>query len=402
MKVAFYIAKRYAFSSNKSKAINVISFIASMGIVVSAMAMFIVLSVFSGLRIYTLSFANDLDPDLTVLSTVGKSFAVQDQQIEELEQSGYFDGVARIVEERLLLSYKDKQAVAIIKGVDQNYPVVSHFDKKIEYGQWLSLSTNHAVVGIGIPVQLSMSLYDSDNPLVVMSVKPGSRVIEDPSKAFIYKNLFPVGVYVSDHEDIDNKYVFIDIELARDLLSLPQEAVSQLELKLNKSISESTAIQFIEKTFDHKVKIKNRTQLNDGLYRMLNTENFVVYLIFVLVVIMALFTLVGALIMIILEKQPNMKTLHNIGLPIVAIQQIFLYQGLIISSVAGGIGLVLGAVFVLIQKHFPFIYIRADLAYPIEFDWINIFLVIGSIFVIGFIACFIASSRANKNYLLMK
>lgn len=103
MKFSLYIAKRYAFSKSKSKAINVITAIASIGIVVSAMAMFIVLSVFSGLRSFSLSFVNDLDPDLKVYSEKGKSFVVEDKQILDLEDSGYFKGVAKVVEDRLLL-----------------------------------------------------------------------------------------------------------------------------------------------------------------------------------------------------------------------------------------------------------------------------------------------------------
>ncbi|MHC5200776.1 ABC transporter permease [Myroides sp. LJL119] len=399
MNFPFYIAKRYAFSKTKSKAINVIAAIASMGIIVSAMAMFIVLSVFSGLRTFSLSFVNDLDPDLKLYSEKGKSFVVSSSELEKLEASKLFYGIAKVVEDRLLFSYKEKQAVALIKGVDNEFDKVSGFDKKVEYGYWFDQNSHDAVVGFGIPVVFSMSLYDTQNPFEAVSIKPGRGVIDNPENAFVKKTLFPVGVYVTQHEDIDSKYVFVDINVARELLSIAPDQVTNLEFKLAPGASKSQAISSILKVFPTDFIVKDKAQLNDGLYRMLNTENLVVYLIFVLVVIMALFTLVGALIMIILEKQPNIKTLYNIGVNPFDLKKIFLYQGMIISSLGGLVGVTLGIIFVVLQQNFHFIMIRPDMAYPIEFDWFNIILVLSSIFFLGFIASFIASSRVNKAYL---
>lgn len=399
MNFPFYIAKRYAFSKTKSKAINVIAAIASMGIIVSAMAMFIVLSVFSGLRTYSLSFVNDLDPDLKLFSPKGKSFLVTADQIQSLNDSGLFYGVASVVEDRLLFSYKEKQTVALIKGVERDFDKVSGFEQKVEYGYWLDQDSHDAVVGFGIPVIFSMSLYDRENPFEAISIKPGKGIIDNPQNAFVKKTLQPVGVYVTEHEDIDNKYVFVDINVARELLSIAVDHVTNLEFKLNKGVSKAQASQKIQSVFSEDFILKDKTQLNDGLYRMLNTENLVVYLIFVLVVIMALFTLVGALIMIILEKQPNIKTLYNIGVSPRDLKKIFLFQGMIISTLGGVFGVFLGVVFVILQQKFEFIMIRPDMAYPIEFDWFNIILVLLSIFFLGFLASFIASSRVNKSYL---
>ncbi|MHC5308689.1 ABC transporter permease [Myroides sp. LJL116] len=402
MNFPFYIAKRYAFSKSKSKAINVIASIAAVGIVVSAMAMFIVLSVFSGLRTFSLSFVNDLDPDLKVYSEKGKSFEVLPSDIVALEQTNLFAAIAPVVEDRLLFSYKEKQTVALIKGVDPNFHAVSGFDQKVEYGYWFEPGSHDAVVGFGIPVLFSMSLFDTENPFEAISIKPGVGVIENPENAFVRKTILPIGVYVTQHEDIDNKYVFVDIDLARELLSIPENHVTNLEFRTNPGVSKTQVNQALKRIFTQELVLKDKAQLNDGLYRMLNTENLVVYLIFVLVVIMALFTLVGALIMIILEKQPNIKTLYNIGVPAKDLKKVFLFQGMIISSVGGLIGVILGVVFVILQQHFSFIMIRPDMAYPIEFDWFNLFMVLFSIFILGFLASFLASSRVNKAYLTRK
>lgn len=402
MNFSLYIAKRYAFSKSKSKAINVITAIASVGIIVSAMAMFIVLSVFSGLRSFSLSFVNDLDADLKVYSEKGKSFVIDDKQILDLEDSGYFKGVAKVVEDRLLFSFKEKQTVSTIKGVDSDYSNVSDFESKVEYGNWLEPDTDEAVVGIGISAVLSMGLFDTENAFEALAMKPGKGVINNPEDAFIKKTLEPTGVYVLQNDDLDDKYIFVDIDVARKLLFIPANEVTNLELALADKVSESKAIGKLKEVLGDNFIIKNRTQQNDGLYRMLNTENLVVYLIFVLVVIMALFTLVGAMIMIILEKQSNIKTLNELGAPLVDLRKVFLYQGMIICGLGSLIGLFLGIVFVLLQANFQFISIREGMAYPVEFNILNVILVFVSITVLGLIASLIASSRVNSRYLRSK
>ncbi len=399
MKISFYIAKRYAFSKSKSKAINIITSIASIGIVVSAMAMFIVLAVFSGLRTFSLSFANDLDPELKVFSAKGKSIVVNEQQFQQLEESPFFEGVAKVVEDRLLFTYNEKQTVAILKGVDENFKKVSQFEDKVELGEWISPNSDDAVVGLGMAYYLSMGLFDVENSFQVMSIKPGSGVINNPEEAFIQTHLIPTGIYSLVNDDIDSKYVFVDLPLAQYLLSLKDNEYTSIEFTLAKGVSEKQAINFIQSVFGDSVVIKNRMQLNDSLYRMLNTENAVVYFIFLLVVIIALFNLVGALLMIILEKKTNLKTLNDMGVSLQQLRRIFLFQGMIISTLGGFIGIALGAIAVVLQEYFGFIEIRPDFPYPVRFDVINIVVVFFSIFILGFVASYIASTRVNKKYL---
>ncbi|MEC4112770.1 ABC transporter permease [Myroides pelagicus] len=399
MNFSYYIAKRYAFSKSKNKAINIITAIASAGIIVSAIAMFVVLSVFSGLRTYSLSFVNDLDPDLKVYPEEGKSFFVGDNQVQQLWESGLFEGVSRVIEDRVLINYKEKQTVVYIKGVDSDFTYVSDYDEKVEYGNWLEYDTKECVVGLGVARLLSLGLYDNENSFEAIAIKPGKGVIDNPESGFLRKNFFPVGVYYVSNDELDDKYIFAEIDEVRQLLSLSDRHISSLELKLTQGVSEREAKKLLGQVFGTSVLVKNKIQLNDALYRMLNTENFVVYLIFVLVVIMALFTLVGALIMIILEKQANIRTLFNLGVEQKSLKRVFLYQGLIITIVGSVMGIFLGVLLVLLQEKFSLLMIREGLAYPVEFDFYNVVIVFLSITVLGYVASYIASTRVNRNYL---
>lgn len=400
MNFTLYIAKRYAFSKSKSKAINIITVIASMGIVVSAMAMFVVLSVFGGLREFSLSFTHEIDPELKVFSAEGKYLTIKDGIIQDLEKSGMFTGTAKVVEEQVLFLFKEKQIVAYIKGVDEDYNSVSPMAENVLYGQWLEAETQQSVVGIGVAYRLSMGLFDTENAFQTYAIKPGKGAIDNPQQAFVRIYLQPVGIYSLKNEELDDKYVYVTDEIAQELLSLQPEQYSNIELKMAPGVSEKQAIEAVRQAFKHQeVTVKNRIQLNEGLYRMLNTENLVVYLVVTLVMIIALFTIIGAMIMIILEKQPNMKTLGNLGFTLKQIRKVFLLQGLIISFLGGLLGVVLGMLVVFLQQRFGLVMLTSELAYPVVFSLLNILLVLVTVFVLGFLASWLASSRVNREYL---
>ncbi|OMQ12301.1 FtsX-like permease family protein [[Flexibacter] sp. ATCC 35103] len=398
MNFPLYIAKRYIFSKSKNNAINIINRIASMGIIVGTMALFVVLSVFSGLKIFSLSFTNEIDPDLKITSTYGKSFLITPDQENQIKKIDGVVSYTKIIEERVLFLFKDKQQVTYLKGVDKNYPVVNDIKKKLFNGEWFKPGTYQVVIGYGIAQDFSMGILDFENPLQIFAPKPGKGAIENPDEAFNKTDVLPVGIY-SISEDLDSKYVFADLGLAQELLMYKPNQISGIEFNLKDNVNENAISDQLKTIFNNKITLKNRAQLNESLYKMLNTENIVVYLIFTLVIIVALFNLVGALIMMILEKKGNLKTLFNLGTEINSLRKIFLLQGTLLSVFGGIIGLVLGIILVLLQQQYELIMITPTLAYPVVFNLENVVIVMGTIVSLGFVASLIASSRVSKKLL---
>ncbi len=398
MNFPLYIAKRYLKSNSKNNAINIINRIASLGIIVGAMALFVVLSVFSGLKVFSLSFANDIDPDLKIGSTLGKSFFVLPSQEKQIKKIDGIVSYSKIIEERVLFTFDGKQEVASLKGVDHNFNEVNALDKKLFNGQWLSPDTYQVVVGYGIAQKFSMGLLDFNNQLEVLVPKPGKGAIENPEQAFNKTDVIPVGIY-NINDDLDSKYVFADLGLAQELLEYKPNQVSGIEFKVSKTADEKAITSQLNSIFSHKITVKNRAQLNEALYKMLNTENIAVYLIFTLVIVVALFNLIGALIMMILDKKGNLKTLYNLGTEIKDLRNIFLLQGTLLSVFGGIIGLTIGIIIVLLQEYFQLIMITPTLAYPVVFSLENVLIVMGTIVSLGFIASLIASSRVSKRLL---
>jgi lipoprotein-releasing system permease protein len=243
-----------------------------------------------------------------------------------------------------------------------------------------------------------MGLLDFNNQLEVFVPKPGKGAIENPEQAFNKTAVIPVGIYAIS-EDLDSKYVFADLSLAQELLEYKSNQVSGIEFKTKTGADEAAIIEQLQTVFNHKIDIKNKAQLNASLYKMLNTENIAVYLIFTLVIVVALFNLIGALIMMILDKKGNLKTLFNLGTEIKDLRKIFLLQGTLLSFFGGIIGLILGILIVLLQQQFQLIMITPSLAYPVVFSLENVGIVMGTIVSLGFLASLIASSRVSKKLL---
>lgn len=392
MNIVFYIAKRYAFSKSKTKAINIITRISAIGIVVSSMALFVVLSVFSGLENSLLSFTNVIDPDLVILPSKGKSFIISAQQEEKLKLLSKNTAHSKIIEDRVIFTYGDKQIVAILKAVDSNYPQTVGITKHIIHGKWIQPNTNDAVMGNVLANELSAGMYSNDKLLEVLAMKPGKGIITMPEDAYIKLPLYTAGIYSLNNIETDNKYIYTDINVGKDLLGFKANEFSKIEFKLTNGTSEKELTSGLKNIFPNEI-IKNRSQLNEGLYKMLKTESLAIYLIFTLIIIVTLFCLTGALIMIILEKKAHIKTLYDIGFTQKKLKTIFLYQGLILSITGLFVGLTLGIAITLLQQHFGFVKITEDFPYPIVFSWKNGAIVTITILILSIIASYIAASR---------
>ncbi|AWI25121.1 ABC transporter permease [Flavobacterium pallidum] len=395
MNFPLYIAKRYLKSVSKNNAINIINRIASLGIITGAAALFIVLSVFSGLVDFSLSFSNTIDPDIKAVAATGKSFFISAKQQRELQNEKGIASFSKIIEERMLFVFDEKSEFTYIKGVDSLFTNVSTVRKSVVNGSWLEPNTNQAVIGYGLYEKLGVGLGEYNRQLEIYAPKPGKGIIENPEEAFRKTSVIPVGMYAIS-EELDSKYVFTDFELASELMGYKPGQVTALELKLKSAEDEVAVIQSLHKIFGNQLLIRNRAQLNDSLYKMLRTENLAIYLIFTLVIILILFAFAGAIIMMILDKKSNLKTLFYLGAEIRDLRKIFLLQGTLLCVKGGLIGIVIGSIVVVVQQYSKLVMITDTLAYPVVFSLTNIAIVMATIISLGFLASLIASGRVSK------
>lgn len=392
---SLYIAKRYLFSKSKNNAINIVTFIATIGVIVSTVALFVVLSVFSGLKNFSLSFIQTSDPDLKITAVLGKSFYFNDS-IEQALNNKNIKAYSKVIEERAFFNYGDKSHIAVIKGVDSDYLLVNKMDTAVYFGEWINYDVKYTVVvGSGISNILSVGAYDYLESLKIFVPKPGEGYITDSKTAFNQVNTQPIGIYKLT-DDIDKKYVYANLELVQELLSYKRNQISALELKLINDDDVDDVREELQSNLGINYKVETREQLNSVFYKMLNTENLASYLVFTLILIIALFNVIGAIVMMIIDKRDNLKTLYHLGSTIKEIRKIFVLQGFLLTLFGLITGLLLAIPFVLLQKKYGFIMITNSLAYPVEFYFTNVFLVIITIIILGFLSAKIASARISK------
>jgi len=400
LNVPFYIAKRYAFSKSKTKAINTITRISTIGILVSSMALFVVLSVFSGLKTFNLSFTNEIDPDLVLFTNQGKSISLNENQIDKLKKLTQIEAFSFVVEERVVFNFGDKQLVTNIKGVDSLYRNVTNINDHVIYGNWLKPKSNQVVLGQIIANNLSVGTYTENKFLEVLAMKPGEGAFDSPEDAFNKFTIYPSGIYSFQNLDVDGKYIYADIYLAQELLEWQSNQFSKIEFKIANNYSEGEAKNAIHSIFGDHYLLKNRAELNDSLHKMLQTESLAIYLIFTLVIIVTLFSLAGALIMMILEKKEHLKTLNDLGISIFNLKKIFLFQGLILTSLGAILGVAIGLLIVYLQLKFEYLTISENFPYPVEIKITNIFIVLVTIIILAFFASLLASTRISKKHLI--
>ena len=395
MNFPLYIANRYLFSKSSNNAINIITIIATLGVFVSTIALFVVLSVFSGLKNFSLSFIRTADPDLKITYVEGKSFYYNDS-IEKILIKNKIAAYTKVIEERVFLSYADKSHVASIKGVDTNYTNVNRLDTAVYFGNWINYNAKYTVVvGSGISNALSVGAYDFLESLKIYVPKPGKGYITNPKTAFNQINTQPIGIYRLT-DDLDRKYVYANLRLAQDLLNYETDQISAIELKVEEDSNVKQVQKDLQTDLGNKFKVLTRQQLNSVFYKMLNTENLASYLVFTLILIIALFNVVGAIVMMIIDKKDNLKTLFHLGSTIKEIRKIFVLQGFLLTIFGLFVGLFIAIPFVLLQKKYGFIMITQSLAYPVEFQLTNVLIVIFTIVFLGYFAAKLASGRINN------
>jgi len=397
MNFPWYIAKRYVRAKSSQNAVNVINFITFLVIVIGSAALFIVLSGFAGLKTFSLSFSETFDPSLKAEPLTGKYFTLTEEQKSRLQQIEGVTNFAAELEERVYLTHKQKSHVAWIKGVDSSYARATRIDSALYWGNW-AIDNQQGVIGLGIANMLGLVINDYRNPLIVLAPKPGKGSPSLQAKPYNQLALVPSGVYAVE-ENLDRKYVFTDLPLVQALLERTPNEISGINFELAEDVNPEDVRTEIEHVLGKGVVLKNREQQNSTLYRMLNTENLATYLIFTLVLIIALFNVVGAIIMMILDKQQNSRTLYSLGTTVKEIRRIYFLQGVLVTGLGGLLGIFLASLLIWSQLLFGWLKITPSLAYPVEYRALDVLIVLGTIVVLGVIASKIASSRVNKKLL---
>lgn len=400
MKALFYIARKYLFSKSTQRSVNLINYITFAVIIVGSAALFIVLSAFSGLRIYSLSYTNSYDPDFQISPSNGKFLKVSETELEQIKALDEVTFLATEVREKVYLQFRNKSTIATIVGVSENYTKVSPIDEALFFGNW-NLENNLSSIGIGLSNKLELPILNFENPLQLLVPKTGD--FNFAGQGFGSQPFNRAGVVVSSvfslDEESDNSLLYTDIALVQDLLELHPEEYTSLIIRTNDAASFRAIYPMLRELLSEEVEIKSKEEFNAALYKMLNTEFAATYTVFTLILIIALFNLTGALITIIIDKKEQLRSIAQMGLNISQLKSVFFVQGLFISVLGGGVGLLFGSLIIGSQIQFEWLKIAPNLPYPVSITTVNYLIVLMTISVLGSISSLVAAQKVSPRLL---
>lgn len=383
MNTPFYIARRYLFSKKSHNIINIISGISVLGFTVGTMALIIIMSVFNGFEEVVLKLFNTFNPDLQITPREGKVFDITKLPREEISKIPGVVHLSDVIEENALVKYKDKQFIATIKGVCDDYQEMGRIDTMITEGDFTLVrdSNNFAVVGQGVAYNLGLNLSDYFNPLEIYVPRRGVKNFSNPLEAFNNEVLFPSGTF-SVQQDFDIKYVFVPLRFARKLLDYKNE-VTSLEISIAPDADLDKIKSQVETLAGKTYVVKNRFEQQELLYKIMKSEKWAIILILSFILLIATFNVIGTLTMLILDKKKDIAILWSMGADRVLIRRIFFIEGVLITLMGAFLGLGLGAIICWLQQHFGFIQMPESgsfviTAYPVKMqflDFIYVFLI---------------------------
>lgn len=403
MKLPLYIARRYLFAKKSRNAINVISSISVAGVTIGTMALIIVLSVFNGLETLVRSIFNTFDPDLKITPAEGKTFIPDPSSLSMLASVNGVACYSLCVEENALLKYGDRQYVATIKGVDENYARVTGVDSSMWDGEFILMSDQggaYAVPGIGVANYLGMRV-NFVTPLNIYVPKRTGTVDLDPENAFIRNYIFPSGIFQVEQE-FDSKYVFVPVGFARELLEYQSE-VTSLEIKFDPGAREADVQRDVARIFGEGYIVQNKYEQQEIFYKVMRSERLAIFLILTLILIVASFSIIGSLTMLIIEKERDIGILRSLGADNMLIRKIFIFEGWLISIIGAIAGIVLGFMVCWIQQRYGLVSLQSESlivnAYPVEMKMRDFIIVPVTVLLIGFWAAWYPVRFLTKKYL---
>ncbi len=401
MNTPLYIALRYLIAKKGSQAVTFITGLSAIAMTVAVMAMFIVISIFSGLEELNRELVSNLHADLTI-KTKGKKLENTDKIISILKEETEIKAYSKIIEEKVYLNYNNNGEIAYLRGVDSLYTHINPINKSIIYGNYPSFKYNNEVIIEGLldnRLSIPIGVENYQNPPIIFIPKAGEGILQNEEDIFNKKSIFVSGIF-SGNDQLNN-YIIAPINLAQELLDLPENSAYQIVIKLhNAEKAKIIKSSLLKKINDDDIYINTQLEENEAFWKMINTEKLIIYLIFVLVIFITTFNLAGAIIILQLDKKQQAKTLISLGFTFNQLRKIYFYTGTLIIGFGIIFGLFLGTLICLFQIYTGFFKAstEVDLAFPVKITSFNYALVIVVSSFFGIVVSWL-SSKINKNHL---
>lgn len=395
MNFPFYIARRYLFSKKSTNVINVISGISVVGVAVATMALVVTLSVFNGFHDLVASLFTSFDPQLKVTPVMGKTAPADDPLLTEIRRLPQIEVATETVEDMALAVYGERQAMVMVKGVEDNFDSLTHI-REILVGDGLyelhAADLSYGILGIRLAEMLGTG-YTYQHPLRIYAPKrEGQLNMADPQEGFVEDELFSPGVLFNVRQaKYDKNYILTNIAFARNIFG-QQGMLSALELRLRPGSDFDAVKAEIQRIAGGKYVVRDRFEQQEDTFRIMKIEKLIAYIFLTFILVVACFNIIGSLSMLMIDKKNDVVTLRNLGADNSQIIRIFLFEGRMISAMGAAVGIVLGLLLCWLQQTFGLVGLGRSSgsfvvdAYPVSVHPEDIVIIFVTVLVVGFVA----------------
>jgi lipoprotein-releasing system permease protein len=397
MNTSFFIAKRYFLSKKKRNFINIITIMSVVGVMLGAMALIVVLSVFNGLEDLIRSIYGSFDPHLKITIVEGKSFEIDSLTLSKIKKIKYVHYVTEVIEDNTLVKYADKQAIVKIKGVSENFTQQFGINKFIVEGEggFNNNGIQSALIGRGVQYKLGIDMQNRFYQLQFWYPKNQKKLQLNPEKAFNNANLYPAGIFALEKQ-YDDFYVFVSLKFAQELMDYGSKRTA-LELNLTDIAQDENVKYEIGQLVGSKFDVKTADEQHAGMLRAIKIEKLFVYITFTFIMAVSSLNIFFTLTMLAIEKKKDVAMLYNLGATRSMVRNIFLFEGLIIGTIGAISGLILGGLICFLQQEYGFVSMGTETSlvnsYPVKMRISDFFL---TGFIIFALTTFISLQPALK------
>ena len=401
--LSFDIARRYLYGKKSTNSINIITGISIFGISIGTAALILILSVFNGFEGLLSGLFNAFNPDLKVSPAKGKFFELPDDTYTALLNIEGVNSISRTIEEVALFEYKGSKEIGVIKGVDENYLNVTSLDSLINNGKYLLREDNiqYAIIGSGMRNKLSLNIDDKLSTVTIYMPQKKKKFIG--GKEFTSRDVYPSGVF-SVRSEADYQYIITNLDFVSGLLD-ERNKVSFLEIKTDPAKNSNTIQKAVKSLLGEDFVVKDRYEQDEAYLKVMEIEKWITFLITGLTIVLIAFNLIGALWMIVLDKQKDIAVLKAMGYNSADVQKLYLSLGIFITLVGIILGIFLGLIGYFLQKEFGIIGLAEGFlidSYPVKLKVQDFFITGSTVLFIGFLASILPSYKASRTESVLK
>ena len=391
MKASSFLAFKYLFSKTKFSIVSIISAFSIVVLTLAYFSFFTILSVFSGLEQYSLNFSKSFDPDVKIFSESESFFKLESEDLLFISDNLGEKSFSKIVTGNVLINHEGAITYGKILGVDDNFNSVIDFSNIISVGQYSELGSSEAYTSYSLAEKLDLTLFNTAGAFEIYSVNssyPDNLLVPFKNS----KSLFSKGVFTTRNNDNEN-IIVCNLETAQSLFGLKGNMFSEIYLASDDKVK----IKNILKSRFNSLSVKTHEELNETLFKMMKSEKLIVSIIMIMIVLISVFNVIGAVIMLIVEKEFDLKTFKVLGMNNKDVENIFFKNGLFINFIGLSLGLFFGISLVFAQMKFSIVRISSlELAYPVEFNLKNLLLVVFTALFVGLASSYLSSKAVRK------